>query len=62
MQVVPEKSEIWAVFGGSSSVLESARSIPMNYHILELLSKNSLRQTLIFYKESVAKHRVSKAF
>lgn len=62
MQVVPQESGIWAVFGGSSSVLESARSIPTNYHILELLPKNSLRQTLIFYKESVAKHRVSKAF
>lgn len=57
-----EVRNLGCVWGGSSSVLESARSIPVNYHILELLPKNLLRQTLIFYKESVAKCRVSKAF
>lgn len=57
-----EVRNLGCVWGGSSSVLESARSIPVNYHILELLPKNLLRQTLIFYQESVAKCRVSKAF
>ena len=56
-----EVRNLGCVWGGSSSVLESARSIPVNYHILELLPKNLLRQTLIFYQESVAKCRVSKA-